>query len=83
MADLRVALPDLRCTGCDKAHEEVRILIAFPAHCFVCGECVRLCAEVTAGREGVLTGEQIDTALDWLFQPGPRLMTAADLGLED
>lgn len=70
------------CSGCEKSQHDVRRLFALSGGAFICCECVRLAAQFNARSEGVLTDEQITVALDRLFQPGPPLMTAADIGLE-
>lgn len=73
----------VRCNGCEKSQHDVRRLFALPKYAFMCCECIRLAAQFHASAEGVLTDEQITVALDWLFQEGPPLMTAADIGLEE
>jgi ATP-dependent protease Clp ATPase subunit len=37
---------NLKCSGCGKAHHEVRRLVALSSETHICNECVDLCSEI-------------------------------------
>jgi|GEM_PF-4808876 len=41
---------NLKCAGCGKAHQEVRLLVALTDTLHICNECVDLCLEICADK---------------------------------
>lgn len=39
---------NLKCAGCGKAHQEVRLLVALSDKLHVCNECVDICVDICA-----------------------------------